>query len=174
MRFLLACSLLLFVASAASAQDGSTPGPGTPRVDTRPVKLSGPRVGVTMLTGDLADRVDEEFEAGPFISQFGWQFENRLFSTDAGLSGVTEWVLLVGGLEQSVVLPSATFLVGLRTRSGAELGFGPNISAAGAAYVVGAGVTFRYGDLHFPVNASVALPKDGPRISLLTGFTLVN
>ena len=171
MRSLLACSLFLCSALAATAQE--SPAPDAPRVDTRPVQLAGPRVGVTMLTGELADRVADEFEAGPFVSQFGWQFENRLFTTNGGLSGVTEWVLLVGGLEQSVVLPSATFLVGLRTRSGAEIGFGPNVSAAGAAYVIGAGVTFRYDDLQFPVNASVALSKDGPRISLLTGFTIV-
>jgi hypothetical protein len=171
MRYVLPALVALLLASPAAAQE---PAPvDTPRVDTRPVQLSGPRVGVTMLTGDLADRVSEDFEAGPFISQFGWQFENRLFTTDRGLSGVTEWVLLVGGLEQSVVLPSATFLVGLRSRGGAEIGFGPNLSAGGAAYVIGAGVTFRYDDLQFPVNASVALSKDGPRISLLTGFTIV-
>ena len=173
MRVLLPCLLVVLATLPALAQDDPAAAPDGPRVDTRAVKLAGPRVGVTMLTGELADRLSEEFEAGPFISQFGWQFENRLFSTDRGLSGVTEWVLLVGGLEQSVVLPSATFLVGLRTRSGAEVGFGPNISAGGAAYVIGAGMTFRYDDLYFPVNASVALSKDGPRVSLLTGFTLV-
>ena len=172
MRAFLTVVLLALLAVPVAAQEAGPP-PPAPRVDTRPVHLGGPRVGVTMLTGELADRVSEELDAGPFISQFGWQFENQLFTTDRGLSGVTEWVLLVGGLEQSVVLPSGTFLVGLRSRGGAEIGFGPNVSAAGAAYVLGAGVTFRYGELQFPLNASVAMSKEGPRISLLTGFSIL-
>ena len=170
MRVLLFGLLLVLSALPVTAQDEPDP---PARVDTRTVELGGPRVGVTMLTGDLADRVADTFDAGPFISQFGWQFEKQLFTTDRGLSGVTEWVLLVGGLEQSVVLPSATFLVGLRSRSGVELGFGPNISAGGAAYVIGAGVTLRYDQLQFPLNASVALSKEGPRFSLLTGFSII-
>ena len=165
MRFSLLAVFLLWLAPPALAQEA-------PAVDTRPVSLSGPRVGVTLITGALAEEVDEELGAGPVISQFGWQFETRLFTTDSGLSGVTEWVPLIGGMEQGVLLPSLSFLVGLRGAKGFEIGVGPNLSAAGAAYVVAIGSTYRYDQLNFPVNLSAVLSGEGVRLSLLTGFTI--
>lgn len=165
--------LLVFLgANAALAQPDSSAAP----VSTEPLKLSGPRFGVTYLTGDLVDRLNEEFgndlDVAPIITQFGWQFETRLFATDTGLSGVTELVPLVGGLEQGLFLPSLSFLVGLRTASGFEFGLGPNASLGGAAYVVAAGVTQRYGELNIPLNLSAVLSDEGVRVSFLIGFNL--
>lgn len=165
MRFVL---LLLVGAHAALAQ----PDPSTAPVTTEPLKLSGPRVGVTYVTGDLARRLDDEFGAASVITQFGWQFETRMFATDTGLSGVTEFVPLVGGLEQGLFLPSFSFLVGLRTASGVEVGLGPNVSLGGAAYVVAAGVTQTYGGLNVPMNLSAVLSGEGVRLSFLVGFNL--
>lgn len=164
--------LLVFLgANAALAQPDSSAAP----VSTEPLKLSGPRFGVTYLTGDLVDRLSEAFDeddVAPVITQFGWQFETRLFATDTGLSGVTELVPLVGGLEQGLFLPSLSFLVGLRTASGFEFGLGPNASLGGAAYVVAAGVTQRYGELNVPLNLSAVLSDEGVRVSFLIGFNL--
>lgn len=61
---------------------------------------------------------------------------------------------------------------GLRTRDGAEFGIGPNISPAGVALAMAAGVTFRAGVLNISMNFAVVPSKEGMRVSLLTGFTL--
>ena len=87
---------------------------------------------------------------GPVVSQFGWQFEKQFFSTQHGPTAVTECVLLLGGLEQGVALPSLSWLVGIRTTKGAEFGVGPNITPVGVALAVAAGVTFRAGVLNVP------------------------
>jgi hypothetical protein len=139
----------------------------------RTVSLSGPRVGATVLSQGIVDRLNEEqIEVGSIVTQFGWQWEKQFFSTNSGLTAVTEWVGLLGGLEQSVAIPSLTWMVGLRTRSGAEFGVGPNITPAGAALAVAAGVTIRAGVLNVPVNVAYVPSKAGPRISVLTGFSL--
>ena len=174
MRLALLLSLALFGADAVLAQPG--PDSSATRVTTEPLKLSGPRFGITYLSGDLVDRLNEEFgddlDAAPIITQFGWQFETRLFVADTGLSGVSEFVPLIGGLEQGLFLPSFSFLVGLRTASGFEAGLGPNVSLGGAAYVVAAGLTQQYGGLNIPLNVSAVLSGDGVRLSLLVGFNL--
>jgi hypothetical protein len=85
---------------------------------------------------------------------------------------VTEWVFLVGGLDQSVALPSLSWLVGLRTQGGAEFGIGPNITPAGTALAIAAGVTFEAGALNVPMNFAVVPSKSGVRVSVLTGFTM--
>jgi hypothetical protein len=85
---------------------------------------------------------------------------------------LNEWVLLAGGLDQGVLLPSLNWLVGLRTRDGAEFGIGPNITPVGVALAIAAGVTFRAGVLNIPMNFAVVPSKAGLRVSMLTGFTL--
>ena len=174
MRLALLLLCVLLGASAAFAQPDPTP--EAHRVTTEPLKLSGPRFGVTYLSGDLVDRLNDEFggdlDAFPVITQFGWQFETRLFAADTGLSGVSEFVPLIGGLEQGLFLPSFSFLVGIRSASGFEVGLGPNVSLGGAAYVVAAGLTQQYGGLNIPVNVSAVLSRDGVRLSLLFGFNL--
>jgi hypothetical protein len=138
----------------------------------RRVSLSGPRFGATFLSPGLVARLDDDYDirAGSVVSQFGWQFEKRLYSGDSRLTAVTEWVVLVGGVEQGLFLPSVSWLVGLRTRSGAEFGFGPNFTAAGTGLVLAAGRTFRAGALNLPVNLAVVPSKSGVRVSLLLGF----
>jgi hypothetical protein len=156
----------------------------------RPLSLAGPRVGITVLSDSIVDKLEnEDIHISPFITQFGWQFEKQ-FSTGAdGPALVTEWVLLAGGVEQGVFLPSVSWLVGVRARNGLEFGVGPNLSVAGGALVATAGVTFRAGALNIPVNLAVVPSKvnwvtyGGPpafrsteierralRVSLLFGF----
>lgn len=137
------------------------------------VSLSGPRFGLTLLADGVVEKLKERnIEVGPHISQFGWQFEKQFYTRDSGVTMVTEWVALVGGLEQSVALPSLSWMVGIRTRDGAEFGIGPNITAAGTALVLATGMTFRAGALNIPVNVAVVPGKPGTRVSVLSGFSL--
>jgi hypothetical protein len=134
--------------------------------------LSGPRLGFTFLSDGIVGRLrdDASISVSPVVTQFGWQFEKQFYSTENGPTAVTEWVVLVGGLEQGVVLPSVSWLVGMRTMKGAEFGIGPNITPVGAALAIAAGVTFRAGGLNVPVNLAVVPSKSGVRVSLLAGF----
>ena len=88
------------------------------------------------------------------------------------MAALHEFVFLLGGLEQGVALPSLNWLVGLRSSNGAEFGIGPNITPAGVALTVAAGVTFRSGALNVPMTVAWVPSKAGNRISMLTGFNL--
>ena len=136
--------------------------------------LSGPRFGLTLLSDGIVDKLAERQIAvtRPYVSQFGWQFEKQFFAKDSGVTMVTEWIGLLGGLEQSVALPSLSWLVGIRTRDGAEFGIGPNITPAGTALVFATGMTFRTAAVNVPVNIAVVPSKSGTRVSLMTGFSL--
>lgn len=158
-------------------------------VDRRgPRRLGGPRTGFTVLSASQARIINERLgtdyctfdcdneptipEGFPVVSQFGWQFERRMFQSESGLTGMTELVLLVGGVEHGVVLPSGTFLAGVRLPSGVEFGVGPSLSLAGAAYALAVGVNNEIGDVNVPLNLAVVLGQDGPRASLLVGFNV--
>jgi hypothetical protein len=135
--------------------------------------LSGPRFGVTVLTPQLVDTLNARgMKVGPVITQFGWQFERIFYRSETGFSAMAEWVVLVGGLDQGAFLPSTSWLMGIRTKSGAEFGVGPNLSAGGFGLAIAAGVTTRVGPLNVPVNIAVVPSDFGVRTSLLLGFTM--
>lgn len=136
--------------------------------------LSGPRFGLTLLSDGIVEKLAERElpVARPYVSQFGWQFERQFFTQDSGLTMVTEWVWLLGGLEQNLTLPSLSWMVGVRTRDGAEFGIGPNVTPAGTALVFATGMTFRTASVNVPVNVAVVPSRSGTRVSVLTGFSL--
>ncbi|MEJ8802607.1 hypothetical protein [Pontibacter sp. H249] len=136
------------------------------------LKLSGPRIGFTILTDKYRDNIREDYDTdvNAFMTQFGWQFETRVFTLDNGVSGLFEFVPLVGGLEQGKFLPSLSALIGVRGTKGMEFGFGPNVSLAGAGIVMAVGTNFQSQGVNFPVNFAFAPSKDGGRFSLLFGF----
>ena len=161
-----AALLTLFLCTPAMSQTTLPPIANT-------ADLSGPRFGLTLLSDGVVKKLAErEIKVGPYVSQFGWQFEKQFYTRDSGVTMVNEWVALVGGLDQSVVLPSLSWLVGVRTRDGAEFGIGPNITPAGAALVLATGMTFRVGALNIPVNIAAVPSKAGTRVTLLSGFSL--
>ena len=175
MKSFLSLLAVLLAAAPSLAQDA----------DARlgPHRLDGPRLGVTFLDPGSVDRINERFSdpdtgepriegATPMISQFGWQFETRIFQAESGLTGVTELVVLAGGLERNLILPSGTFLIGLRTVNGLEVGAGPNLSLAGTGYAVALGMNNNVGGMNLPLNVAAVFGRGGARISLLTGFTL--
>lgn len=136
------------------------------------LKLSGPRIGFTVLSQKYSDNIQEEFDTdvNKFMTQFGWQFETRVFTLDNGVSGLFEFVPLVGGLEQGKFLPSLSALIGIRGAKGFEFGVGPNVSLGGAGIVLAAGTNFQSQGVNFPVNFAFAPSKDGARFSVLFGF----
>ena len=169
-RTLLASLFAVFVASSAAAQ--GVPDPIDLPQSPPTVKLSGPRIGVTSLSPGVVDQLKDDtgVSVSPAITQFGWQFEKRFYSGANGLTAVSEWVTLVGGLEQGVFLPSISWLVGLRTASGIEFAVGPNLTPVGTAFAAAAGVTLRSGGLNFPLNIAIVPSKSGVRVSFLAGF----
>ncbi len=80
-------------------------------------------------------------------------------------------MLLVGGLERGLLLPSGSFIVGVRTPGGLEAGVGPNISLTTVGYALTVGASNSFGDVNVPINAAVVFGREGPRVSLLLGFT---
>ena len=95
-----------------------------------------------------------------FVDYLGQQsFEKQFYSKDSGVAIVNEWVRLVGGLDQGVVLPSVSWFVGVRTREGTEFGVGPNVTPAGVGLVLAAGDTLRTGVMNVPMNITVVLEE---------------
>lgn len=139
----------------------------------RRVDLSGPRFGVTALSDATLEKLREKsIDVRPMITQFGWQFEREFYAKHSGVAALNEWVVLLGGLDQGVALPSVSWLVGLRTREGTEFGIGPNVSPGGVALALAAGVTLRTGIMNVPINVAVVPSNSGTRVSFLTGFNL--
>jgi hypothetical protein len=166
--------VMVGLASAPAGAQSIYPqsGPALPPV-AKTVSLAGPRFGLTMLNDDMIKKLHERnINVGSAISQFGWQFEREFYSKQQGPTVLNEWVLLLGGLDQGVAIPSLSWLVGMRTKEGAEFGLGPNITPGGVALALAAGVTFRAGVVNVPMNFAVVPSKYGTRVSVLTGFVL--
>jgi hypothetical protein len=140
---------------------------------TKPKRFGGPRVGVTYITpGTSADYLNNEGKQ-PVITQFGWQFEGRLFTVDGNTQGLIEFIPLIGGVEQGLFIPSASLLLGVRSgrKNAFEFAIGPNLSASrdyrGDAtvqpgVVIAIGTSFNKGNINFPVNLAF-IPSIGSK-----------
>ncbi|WP_035563767.1 hypothetical protein [Hymenobacter sp. IS2118] len=136
-----------------------------------PIRLDGPRLGVTVLSNGVVNKAREKgTDLNPFLTQFGWQFETRLFRLPNGLSGLVEFVPLVGGVEQGKFIPSVSGLLGIRGAKGFEFGVGPNLTPLGANIVLAVGTSIQSNGVNFPINLAVVPGNDGMRVSLLVGF----
>jgi hypothetical protein len=153
---------------APAATGPTVPGDEAPAFEE--IHLNGPRLGITVLTGGVASKADRELSVNPFLTQFGWQFETRIFRMPNGTAGLLEIVPLIGGLEQGKFLPSLSALIGIRGPKGLEFGLGPNVSPAGAHIALAVGTSFRSNGINFPVNFAVVPGDGGARFSLLVGF----
>ncbi len=172
---------LLFVTLALSADAASVQIRRSSTLEAQQVqrvsrrKLAGPRFGVTLFTGEVADLRDQA-DLSPMMTQFGWQWETQLMFTPNGDQALLEWVVLVGGVEQNEFNLSLGFLAGYRMQNGIEFGVGPNISFtkesddATTSMLIAVGHTFPVGDLQLPVNFAVGLGKGGPRLTTLIGW----
>ncbi len=150
-------------------------------------KYSGPKVGFTVLGPGIFQERLKEKGYSPFIVQFGWQFETRIFTLENGTSGLLEWILLIGGAEKGLFLPSVSMLMGLRDgKNGFEFGLGPNLSLSGIGMAFAIGGSIKYDRITFPINLAMVpsvnvdntnnnfsgnnIKKTGLRLSLLVGF----
>ena len=110
------------------------------------------------------------------MTQFGWQWETQLLASEDGSQALMEWILLVGGMEQSEFNVSLGWLTGYRFPNGVEFGVGPNISInkdspdATTSMIIAAGATAPFGQLQVPINFAVSIAKGGPRITALIGW----
>ena len=168
MRNVVAALVCVAFASPLYAQSGTQAPP-----PAHTLSLAGPRVGMTFLSDGVVEKLHERnVDVGQNISQFGWQFERQFYSKQSGVTALNEWVFLLGGLDQNVAIPSLSWMVGVRTRDGAEFGVGPNVTPAGTALVLATGFTFRTGAMNIPLNAAIVPSKAGTRFTLLSGFSL--
>ena len=95
-----------------SAHQGGQSGPDLPPI-AKTVSLAGPRFGFTMLDDKMIEQLKGRgLDVKPTISQFGWQFEREFYSKQEGPTVLNEWVVLLGGLDQGVAIPSLSWLVG--------------------------------------------------------------
>jgi len=144
--------------------------------------LNGPRFGFTVFTGDVA-AYRTSMGKQPLISQFGWQFETQIVSTTSGNQALMEWIILLGGLEQSERNLSLSWMAGYRLPQGLEFGVGPNISvrpaedpektiASTTSMVMAIGATLPFGEMYVPINMAVAFAEGGPRITALLGWII--
>lgn len=150
-------------------------------------RYGGPRMGATLVgPGVFRDMLTMEGK-NSLYSQFGWQFEKRLFTTKTGLSAVVELVPMIGGIDMGKFIPSISGLLGIRTKKGIEIGAGPNAAIYGYknaqgyynttssfGIVIAAGMSFKSDKVYFPVNlafipsvgktATVTDPSTGQKI----------
>lgn len=144
---------------------------------TKQKRFGGPRIGFTYIApGTSADYLEKQGKQ-PVITQFGWQFEGRIFTVDGGLSGIVEFIPLIGGFEQGMIIPSASLMIGLRggVKHSFEFAMGPNFSVvpnylghknASVGLVVAAGTSFIRNNINFPVNIAF-IPSVGSKESVL-------
>jgi len=133
-------------------------------------KLAGPRLGFTFISaGPIADVLNEGFDndiemngstGSAFTTLYGWQWESRFADGGGQIVGIVEWIVLVGGMEKGLFLPSASSIIGARMDNGLEFGVGPNLSLSGIGMVFGLGYNFKSGNLNLPINISV-IPGKG-------------
>ncbi len=171
-------AMIVFVLGAGpvSAQNNTSEIPEELQVKKLPrQKLSGPRFGFTVFTGQVAD-YRQQMGLEPIMSQFGWQFETQMVSTQTGNQALMEWLVLFGGLEQDEKSLSVAWLAGYRTSTGLEFGVGPNFNAnlddqsTNTSMVLAAGATLPFGELRVPLNLAVGFSDGGPRITALMGW----
>jgi hypothetical protein len=107
--------------------------PGTDRL-----RLNGPRIGVTFLTGNMAARfMAHESQGGfndqPFMFIFGYQQEVQYLNSGK-YQALFEFVPAVIGLDKELLIPSLSFMNGLRNNvSGWEFAIGPNFTVVQTA-----------------------------------------
>ena len=147
----------------------------------------GPRVGVSYVftnwdeyNSAIQQHFPDDRSYFPVVTQFGLNVEQRIRLGNTKSHFAFQEVLLIGGLDQNLFIPSFSTLIGFRSQKGLEIGLGPNVSmsmndnglSAALSVVYAVGWTFAFSDLYVPVNiAIIPTPRDGnPRITLVTGF----
>ena len=169
--------------SPAYPQPAPTPTEVDPANDPhqRGLSLGGPRFGASYVSGAGFNKLKDAIklakpDAGdidPVMTQFGWQIEYRMFRTSSGVTALTELIPLVGGMDQGLAIPTCTWLVGMRSRKGWEVGFGPNVGLDGVSMMAGVGYTADLGGINVPLNVGVGRGASQTNsLSFSVGFNL--
>lgn len=96
------------------------------------LRTDGPRLGVSMVTGEAAKILSREenqggFNAYPMTFHFGYQFEKQYLNS-GNFQALFEFIPLISGMEQGRFAFSFSMLNGIRSnRGGWEFAFGPSI-----------------------------------------------
>jgi len=100
--------------------------------------------------------------------------EQRILLGETKSHFVFQEVFSAAGLEQSILIPSFSLLIGYRDFSGFELGAGPCVSVSGVGVVVAIGWTFSFKGVYVPLDVNWVLPSRNDNsmdtVSLTTGF----
>jgi len=97
------------------------------------LRLDGPRMGFTVLTGEYGSIFEQPLDQGgfnayPVMFQFGYQFEAR-YLNEGNIQALFEFVPLITGLDQGLFIPSLSVMHGLRNnKNGWEFAFGPTLN----------------------------------------------
>lgn len=97
------------------------------------LRLSGPRMGFTVLTGLNGQIINKPINQGgyaayPMLSQFGYQFEKQ-YLNEGSYQALVEFIPMVTGIDQGLFIPSLTVMNGLRNNiNGFEFAFGPTFA----------------------------------------------
>ncbi len=102
------------------------------------LRSDGPRMGITLFSGEIAMRLQEStatggFDVLPVMFQFGYQFEKQ-YLNEGKFQGLFEFIPMVTGIDQSLFIPSFSILHGIRNnKNGWEFAFGPTFKAISQA-----------------------------------------
>lgn len=148
----------------------------------------GPRVGFTYIFTEPDDfnsamqeiYSDPNREYFPLITQFGINLEQRIRLGQTRSHFALQELILIGGIDQNIPIPSMNFLIGFRSGAGLEIGIGPNLSmindngevGVSLSVIYAIGWTFSFSGVNVPLNVAVMpTPKDGHlRLTLMSGF----
>lgn len=107
------------------------------------LSLSGPRMGYTFFTGEMAKTIrlpknEGGYDAYPAFFQMGYQFEKQ-YLNEGKWQALFEFIPLISGLDQGLFIPSFTAMNGIRNnKNGLEFAIGPslNLSKQDKAYFI--------------------------------------
>ncbi len=110
------------------------------------LNLSGPRLGVTYFTGEIANHLHAQKHEGgfetsiPLMFMFGYQFELQYLNS-GNFQALFEFVPTITGVDQGMIMPNLSILMGFRHNvKGWEIALGPTaglIKKASGYYVDG-------------------------------------
>ncbi len=98
--------------------------------DAPRLNLNGPRMGVMMMTGEMAEIFKAAKSEGgmdllPVMFQFGYQWEIQ-YINQGDFQALFEFIPTITGMDQGKFIPSISVLNGMRSsRTGLEFAFGP-------------------------------------------------
>ena len=97
------------------------------------LKSDGPRIGIVGFSGVASEVIKNDPNKGgygsyPVMFQFGYQFEKQ-YLNEGNFQALIEFIPTITGLDQGRVIPSISFLNGLRNNvNGWEFAFGPTFN----------------------------------------------